>query len=74
MPIVQKTYLYEVLARFTAEGLQGCHKIEITETYDDVTGQVFAATAGSAMSISQEEAADLIYNATLAPEPDPETE
>jgi hypothetical protein len=50
-----KETVYEVLARFTAEGLAGCHKILMDE---------FGRT-GNAIEITQEEAAALIGAAAL---------
>lgn len=69
MSLVQQTYLYEVLARYSAAGLEGCHKIEITRIVNTDTGEVLSESLGSAVAISQAEAATLISTATLAPAP-----
>jgi len=74
MAIVEVITPYEVLARWTPEGLQGCHKIERKQFVEDSTGEVLADTLGAATAITQEEAATLLTNAILAPSDNPEPE
>ena len=76
MALVQQTFLYEVLARFTSEGMTGCHKIDMMQIVDDATTPptILSSTMQGAVAISQQEAGDLIWDATLAPPPEPEPE
>ena len=67
MAIIEVVTPYEVLARWTPEGLQGCHKIERKQFIEDSTSEVLADTLTAATAITKEEAVTILTNAVLAP-------
>ena len=66
--LTQQTTLYEVIARWTDEGLVSCQKVETIQVVDDATTPptpVGAATS-SVTDITREEVLAIITSVTLA--------
>jgi len=73
--LVQKTTLYEVITRWTDDGVATCQKVEVTQVVDDVTHVAASPPATTVVEITREEAVALISAATMkGPDPDGDAE
>jgi hypothetical protein len=69
MAIIEVITPYELLARWTTEGLQGCQVIERKQFIEDTTGQVLGESLGAAVHVTKQHAVQLLRNATPIPLP-----
>lgn len=60
MQVEHRTYVYEVLIRFDADGYRGSHVKDVEEWYDPETGKVINAVEADPRPVTEQELADLI--------------